>query len=703
MAAYDVSEVLKTILTGLDEDILTFIVGVVEDMKPEERKSSSALGEVIVPFLVDSSFSESEEHANEVVKKIAIKFGGSGYKSGGNSGSGNSTSNGDDAPLLLSAPVKIIDTVADVIKAKHTYGGAVLSGANSGGITTTLEEASNSQLSAAAIPVTQKQMRKMRKENELTNKILRAEAAARAEAEEEMKRARMAAILASRAAGRQANNGVNIDRFSLPHPSGTGDLLTDAALTLVPGRRYGLVGRNGAGKSTLLRTLANYKLEGLMHLKILMVDQHVEGNDSSAMKWVLSADVERCALLEDEAKLSLHLHDPDLALPPELVGVNLELALAECYERMDAIGVSSAEQRASKILSGLGFSQDAMYKPTNSLSGGWCMRAALAAAIFVSPHLLLLDEPTNHLDLHALVWLENWLTNTYEGIALIVSHDVYFLDEVCTDIIELRSKLAGQSKSTLEHYSGDYKTFEQTVSDRKIAQARARTAYEKEKEKLREFISREGKKYDNPAHQSQRKMKIRQLEVMVEVEAVEEEIESTMHLPSPYGVFDKNEKLLSVKNASFGWPTSDGSPVEELFTKVDFTVQPRARLAIMGKNGIGKTSLLSVLIGDVSPTQGSVSRHIGCRVQMLQQHHYRGEQLDPNLSPLDHIRRLPQEESTAVGLHDPGTRQEETAARGYLSNFGINGGRALLPVKYLSGGQRMKVALAVALFKVNAN
>jgi ATP-binding cassette subfamily F protein 3 len=472
----------------------------------------------------------------------------------------------------------------------------------------------------------------------------------------EMAAARMAAIKANRAAGRQASTGVNIERFSIPHPSGSAELLTDASLTMAMGRRYGMIGKNGAGKSTLMRQLAGYKMEGLIHLRILLVDQHVEGDDHSALEWVLRADVERTSLLEDETKLLAVQHGTaEPAILEELLGVNIELALVECYERMEAIGVNTADQRARKILDGLGFSTSMMEHPTGGLSGGWAMRAALAAALFVTPDLLLLDEPTNHLDLHALVWLERWLTERFFGMLLVVSHDEVFLDSVCTDILELRSTLAGQSKSMLTHYNGDYGTYVNTINEKKVNQKRLRDAFEKERDKLREFIARDGKKYDNPAHQSQRKMKQRQLAALCEVEGVEDESELVMRFPKPYGSFDSNNNLIAVESASFGYPGYEGTEQGLLFSGVDFCVGCRARIAILGKNGCGKTSLLNLLVGENEPTKGEVKVHLGCRVARLQQHHYKGEQLDPNLNPLEHMRRLPQEESSSVGLHDPGT------------------------------------------------
>lgn len=188
---------------------------------------------------------------------------------------------------------------------------------------------------------------------------------------------------------------------------------------------------------------------------------------------------------------------------------------------------------------------------------------------------------------------------------------------------------------------GDYTTYECTLSDRKIAQARARVAFENEKEKLKEFISREGKKYDNPSHQSQRRMKIKQLGQLVEVDEVEEDSDVTIRLPTPLCSFASNDILIKAQDVSFGWSVEqpDGTYKEELlFSDADFGISSSARIVIIGKNGCGKTSLLNVLTGDAPCTSGKVTRHVGSRVTMLQQHHYKGEQLDPNLSPLVNLQ-----------------------------------------------------------------
>jgi hypothetical protein len=241
MSALSPESVALQHLAGLDEDLITYITSILDDMTVDERKSSDALNESISPFLIDSEFVDSEEAALACCRKMSVSFGGSGYKS-------SKVEEEDETPMLLAAPMKMKDT-SGYAKQKHTFGGAVFAKATGqdfddksstgGGFGIGGGGNSNSNYEASAMPTTQKQVRQMRRENERVQKIMRIEAAARQAEEAELSRARLAAIKASRLLGRASVTGVNIERFSIPHPSGTSDLLTDVSLVLAPGRRYG--------------------------------------------------------------------------------------------------------------------------------------------------------------------------------------------------------------------------------------------------------------------------------------------------------------------------------------------------------------------------------------------------------------------------------------------------------------------------------
>ena len=249
-------------------------------------------------------------------------------------------------------------------------------------------------------------------------------------------------------------------------------------------------------------------------------------------------------------------------------------------------------------------------------------------------------------------------------------------------------------------HQGDYATYVATVEDQKACLARQKKSQDLKMERLQEMISRDGKKCDHHQFQMQRKCRIKKLHALKgeEIEEFEENKDVNFSLPVPHGVFSENETIARATSISYQLSARGGELGSVLFTDVNFIVKPRHRIGIIGKNGCGKTTFLNILLGNIPPTSGNVFWHHGARFAMLQQHHYRGEQLDPDLNALEHVRSLPQDEGTAVGLQNPGSRQEETAYRSYLANYGVLGTTALIKMKYLSGGQRMKVALAVAMY-----
>jgi ATPase subunit of ABC transporter with duplicated ATPase domains len=261
---------------------------------------------------------------------------------------------------------------------------------------------------------------------------------------------------------------IKVDQFSLAYKSMV--LLKDTDLSIVHGRKYGLIGPNGSGKSTLLRHISQRHFAIPDHIQILHVEQEIEGTDQIALDAVVSADVERLELLaelEKLLKISEDNTDEGLAAHDRVI---------EIHKRLRAIGAHSAEARAAAILSGLQFTSEMQKKKTREFSGGWRMRISLARALFVLPDLLLLDEPTNHLDLDAVIWLEAYLRK-YKKTLLLVSHDREFLNGVITDIICVREQ-------KLEYYKGNYDSYEKGLTQKKRQHEKIFKEQEKKKAQL---------------------------------------------------------------------------------------------------------------------------------------------------------------------------------------------------------------------------
>ncbi|KAG7691744.1 hypothetical protein KL930_005040 [Ogataea haglerorum] len=472
-------------------------------------------------------------------------------------------------------------------------------------------------------------------------------------------------------AGAGKSKDIKVENFDLYVGAGK-RILSDASLTLAYGRRYGLVGQNGIGKSTLLRALSRRELNIPKHITILHVEQELRGDETTALQSVLDADVWRKQLLHEQAKIDERIaeidrlkteFEPESLEAKKLDNEQNDLAerLEEVHEKLSEMESDRAEGRAASILYGLGFSEEAQQQPTNTFSGGWRMRLSLARALFCKPDLLLLDEPTNMLDVPSSTYLAHYL-QTYPATVLVVSHDRAFLNEVATDIIH-------QHSERLDYYRGsNFDSFYNTREERLKNQKREYENQMQYRQHLQAFID---KFRYNAAKSSEAQSRIKKLEKLPVLEPPQEEKQITFKFPEP----DKIQPpILQLSGVSFGY-----DPQKLLLSDVDLDVQLDSRIALVGANGCGKTTLLKILMGDNTPLKGSVTRNSRLRIGYFAQHHV--DQMDLNLSAVSWL-------STKF----PGKTDEEY--RRHLGSFGITGSLSLQKMESLSGGQKSRVAFA---------
>ena len=425
-------------------------------------------------------------------------------------------------------------------------------------------------------------------------------------------------------------------------------ILDRATAALPPRSRVGLIGRNGAGKTTLMKVIAaiNEADGGTVEMpkatRIGYIAQEAPSGKTTPFETVLAADVERAALLDEEAHTEDHHR------------------IGEIHERLIAIDAHAAPARAARILVGLGFDEDMQHRPLDSYSGGWKMRVALAALLFSEPDLLLLDEPSNHLDLEATMWLESFL-KSYRATMVLISHERDLLNNVVDHILHLEG-----GKTTL--YPGGYDAFERQRAERLAQLASARAAQDAQRAKLQDYVARNSARAST-AKQAQSRAKM--LAKMQPIASVSEDPSLTFDFPSPDAL---KPPLVTLDMAAVGY---SATPV---LTKLNFRLDPDDRVALLGRNGNGKTTLARLLAAQLPAMEGGMAVSGKMRVGYFTQ--YQVEELDRDDTPLEHMTRMMKGAS-------PG------AVRAQLGRFGFSGNKAITMVGKLSGGERARLALAL--------
>ncbi len=448
-------------------------------------------------------------------------------------------------------------------------------------------------------------------------------------------------------------------------------LFRDAGFQILPGTHTGLVGPNGAGKTTIFR--------------IITGEEEVDaGEITRARKTTIgyfSQDVGdmtgRSALEEvmagagDTVRLGRELKEMESAMG-ELMS---EDAMADLLERYGAVmeefehkGGYDLDSRAQSVLTGLGIGPDRFHQPVESFSGGWKMRIALAQILTLKPDVLLLDEPTNHLDVESIIWLEQWLADTFDGALLMTSHDRDFMNRVVTRVVEVANK-------SITTYGGNYDFYER---ERELRRDQLLASHRRQQEMLskeEEFIARFAARASHAAQVQSRVKKLEKID-RIEIPAEERVVRFEFNDPPRSG-----DDVVVMESLAKSWALPDGGE-HPVFGGVSGVIRRRNKIAVVGVNGAGKSTFLKVLAGQAEPTTGTVG--LGANVELGYFSQHAMELLDPKKSVFETLQ-------DAIPLAGIGV------IRNLLGAFLFSGDAADKRIENLSGGEKSRVVLATLL------
>jgi len=422
-------------------------------------------------------------------------------------------------------------------------------------------------------------------------------------------------------------------------------LLDNVNVNIPAGHRIGLVGPNGAGKTTLFKLISGElmpdggKISLIKNATIGIVRQDLPSDETPIIDIVLAADTERAALLQ-EAESCEDMN-----------------RIGDIYDRLNEIGAYDAPSRAATILAGLGFDEAAQSRPISSYSGGWRARVALAAVLFQEPNVLLLDEPTNHLDFESLVWLESFLMR-YRQTLIIISHDRDILNKTATHILHLE-------KQKLVSYTGNYDQFEKTRAERLLGQQALFEKQQAQKAHMMKFVDRFRAKASK-ARQAQSRLKA--IERMDVVDAVIAERVTAFTFPDPG---DMKSPMIQLNDVDAGYEI--GKPI---LKKLNLNIDSNDRIALLGANGNGKSTLVKILSERLDPMGGAIEKSGKLKIGYFAQ--FQTEELDTAQTPFEIMQQTMREPS-------------EVKVRSALHKFGFDKHKADTKVGELSGGEKARL------------